>query len=413
MPIPRMFRVKQELQGPSIDDVPKEITNKIEALGLRNRVTSGQTIAITAGSRGITGIDKILAAVVQECKLLGLRPFIVPAMGSHAGATAQGQKHLLEHYGVTASAMGCEIKSSMDVVRIGEVNGIPVFCDQNAWEADYIGVVARVKPHTDFDFEIESGLFKMMSIGLGKREGAEHYHRAGHDYGYAHVFPAVGMKVLETARILFGLAIVENGYGQTARLEAALPGDFYETERALLVQAKSWLGKLPFDAIDLLIVDEMGKNISGTGMDPNVIGRDCIQKHPEKPRIKQLFVRGLTVESDGNSLGIGMADLTTRKLVDRMNRTITNVNVITTGALVLAKVPMYFDSDRQAIEVALGMIGLTEPHMAKIIHIKNTLHLTEMNLSEPLLVEARKNPHLSIVSDPCPMEFDIDGDLLP
>jgi hypothetical protein len=412
MPIPRMFRVKQDLQGPAIADVPIEIQREIQTLGLRNRIRNGQTVAITAGSRGITGIDRILAAVVQECSLLGLKPFIVPAMGSHAGATAEGQQHLLEHYGVTEAAMGCEIRSSMEVVRIGDVNGIPVFCDRNAWEADYIAVVARVKPHTDFDFEIESGLFKMMSIGLGKREGAEHYHRAGHDYGYAHVFPTVGKKVLETARILFGLAIVENGYGHTARIKAVLPGDFYETEKALLVQAKSWLGKLPFDAIDLLIVDEMGKNISGTGMDPNVIGRDCIQKHPDKPRVKQLFVRRLTAESDGNSLGIGMADLTTKKLVGQINRAFTNVNVITTGALGLAKVPMYFDSDKQAIEVALGMIGLTESQNAKIIHIKNTLHLIEMDLSEPLLAEVRKNSRLSILGDPSPMKFDIDGNLL-
>ncbi len=411
MPIPSMFRVRQTLQGPSIGDVPREIRQKIGKLGLTTAIKPGQTIAITAGSRGITGIATILKAVVDECRGQHLNPFIVPAMGSHAGATAKGQSHLLEHYGVTESAMGCPIKSSMDVVKIAEVKGIPVFLDKNAWEADHIAVVARVKPHTDFDFEVESGLFKMMSIGLGKKEGAEHYHRAGHDYGYADVFPTVGKKVLETAKILFGLAVVENGYGHTARIEATLPRDFYATERALLVEAKAWLGKLPFDDIDLLIVDEMGKNISGTGMDPNVIGRECIQKHPDKPRIRQLFVRSLTAESDGNALGIGMADLTTKKLVDQINRTTTNINVITTGALVLAKVPMYFDSDKQAIEVALGMIGLTRPEEARIVRIKNTLHLTEMDLSESLLGEAREDSHLAIVGDPGPMTFDIDGSL--
>ena len=316
--------------------------SRLGALGLAGRIKAGQTVAITAGSRGITGIDGILGAVVEECASVGLRPFIVPAMGSHAGATAEGQQHLLEHYGITAAAMGCEIRSSMDVVPIGEVKGIPVFCDRNAWEADHIAVVARVKPHTDFDNEIESGLFKMMSVGLGKREGAEHYHRAGHDYSYADVFPSVGKKVLETARILFGLAVVENGNGQTARIEAVLPSDFYETEKALLVLAKSWLGRLPFEALDLLIVDEMGKNISGTGMDPNVIGRPCIQKHTGRPKIRQLLVRDLTPESDGNALGVGMADLTTKRLVDKINRTTTNINVITTGALDLAKVPMSF-----------------------------------------------------------------------
>jgi hypothetical protein len=332
-------------------------------------------------------------------------------MGSHAGATAEGQRHLLEHYGITAAAMGCEIKSSMDVVRIADSRGIPVFCDRNAWEADHIAVVARVKPHTDFDNEIESGLFKMMSIGLGKREGAEHYHRAGHDYGYAHVFPTVGKKVLEVAKVLFGVAIVENGYGQTARIEAVLPASFYETEKSLLLQAKSWLGKLPFDAIDLLIVDEMGKNISGTGMDPNVIGRECIQKRPERPKIRQLYVRDLTPESDGNALGVGMADLTSKRLVDKINRTTTNINVITTGALDLAKVPMYFETDRQAVEIALGMIGLTAPDDARIVRIENTLHLTEMDLSEPLMEEAKKNPQLQQITSPAAMQFDIEGNL--
>jgi hypothetical protein len=413
MPIPRMCRVRQTLAGSVIADVPQEIRSRIQALGLANRVKAGHTVAITAGSRGITGIDIILRAVVQQCLQLGLRPFIVPAMGSHGGATAQGQQHLLEHYGIDAAAMGCDIRSSMEVVRIAEVKGIPVFCDRNAWEADHIAVVARVKPHTDFDNEIESGLFKMMSVGLGKREGAEHYHRAGHDYGYADVFPTVGKKVLETAKILFGMVVVENGNGQTARIEAVLPGNFYSTEKTLLVQAKSLLGTLPFDAFDLLIVDEMGKNISGTGMDPNVIGRPCIQKHTGRPKIRQLLVRDLTSESDGNALGIGMADLTTKRRVDKINHTNTNINVITTGALDLAKVPMAFASDREAIEVALGMIGLTASEDARIVRIKNTLHVTEMDVSEPLLGEAKKNPSLSPVGGPAPMRFDIDGNLAP
>jgi hypothetical protein len=413
MPIPGMCRFKQTLEGPAIAGVPREVRSRLGALGLAGRTKAGQTVAITAGSRGITGIAGILRAVVEECASVGLRPFIVPAMGSHAGATAEGQQHLLEHYGITAATMGCEIRSSMDVVPIGEVRGIPVFCDRLAWEADHIGVVARVKPHTDFDNEIESGFFKMMSVGLGKRQGAEHYHRAGHDYTYADVFPSVGKKVLETARILFGLGVVENGNGQTARIEAVLPSGFYETEKALLVLAKAWLGRLPFEALDLLIVDEMGKNISGTGMDPNVIGRPCMQKHTGRPKIRQLLVRDLTPESDGNALGVGMADLTTKRLVDKINRTTTNINVITTGALDLAKVPMFFASDREAVEVALGMIGLTASRDARIVRIKNTLHLTEMDVSEPLLGEAMRNPRLSRVGGSAPMRFDLDGNLAP
>ena len=413
MAFPSFIRIKQELKGPAIADVAGEIHKRVTGLKLGNIIKPGQSIAITAGSRGVTGIDLILRSVVKECRSLGLKPFIVPAMGSHAGATAEGQKHLLEHYGVTESTMGCEIRASMDVVRISEYKGIPVFCDKNAWTADHVAVVARVKPHTDFDNEIESGLFKMMSIGLGKREGAEHYHRAGHEYGYADVFPSVGRKLLETGKVLFGLAVVENGYGQTAGLEAVLPADFYETEKRLLGQAKSWLGRLPFDKLDLLIVDEMGKNISGTGMDPNVIGRPCIQKHTDLPRIRQLLVRDLTPESDGNVLGIGMADLATKRLVDKINHTTTNINVITTGALDLAKIPMAFDSDRQAVETALGMIGLTPPEQALVVRIKNTLHLTEMDVSVTLVNEVKQNSRLSQVGGVFELPFDIDDNLRP
>ena len=411
MALPQMFRIKQSLEGPSLSDVPRTIHENMHAHGIQNQIKPGQTIAITAGSRGNTGIARILRSVVDECRFLGLKPFIVAAMGSHGGATADGQKHLLEHYGIIAAAMGCEIKSSMDVVRIGELKGIPVFCDKNAWEADHIAVVARIKPHTDFDNEIESGLFKMMSIGLGKRAGAEYYHRAGHQYSYAEIFPEVGKEVLRTGKVLFGLAIVENGYGETAKVDVILPKDFYEQEKELLRLAKLWLGRLPFDALDLLIVDEMGKNISGTGMDPNVIGRTCIQKHPMSPKIRQLFIRDLSAESDGNALGIGMADLTTKRLVDKINHAFTGVNVITTGVFDLGKIPMWFDSDKEAIEVALSMIGLTTPQDARIVRIKNTLHLTEMDVSESLREEVARNNRLSLVTAPAQLPFDIDGNL--
>jgi hypothetical protein len=413
MVFPQFVRLKQELEGPAIPDVAAEVHRKISSLPLRQKIQPGQTIAITAGSRGITGIDRIILSVVRECKALGLKPFIVPAMGSHGGATAEGQRHLLEHYGITSATMECEVRSSMEVVRVGEVKGIPVFCDRNAWSADYIAVVGRVKPHTDFDNEIESGLFKMMSIGLGKQQGAETYHRAGHQYGYAEVFPLVGKALLEKGKVLFGLPIVENGYGRTARIEAVLPPDFYDTEKELLALAKSWLGRLPFDDIDLLIVDEMGKNVSGTGMDPNVIGRACIQKHPDRPKVRQLLIRDLTPESDGNALGIGMADLTTKRLVDKISRTTTNINVITTGALDLAKIPMYFESDKDAVTTALGMIGLTPPEQARVVRIKNTLHLTAMDVSVPLLGEAALNRRLSPVGIAAPLSFDIDGNLKP
>ena len=413
MSFPRMLRVRQTAQGTAINDVASVVREKISKLGLGKRVKPGQTIAITAGSRGITDINLITRAVVDECKSLGLAPFIVPAMGSHGGATADGQRQILETYGITEGAMGCPIRSSMEVVCIGNVKEIPVFCDRNAWEADHIAVVGRVKAHTDFEGEIESGLFKMMAIGLGKQEGAQHYHRAGMDYGYAEIFPTVGRKVLETARVLFGLAIVENACQETSRVESVLPADFWETEKSLLIQSNNLAAHLPFDNLDLLIVDEIGKEISGTGMDPSVIGRPLAQRIPVKPKIRWVFVRDMSVQSDGNALGLGMADFTTKRLVDRIDYPRTLVNAITAANPNGARVPLTLANDKEVIEVALGMIGLTPPDRARLIRIKNTLQLTEIEVSESLLDEVNINHRLSRITELYPMTFDDGGNLLP
>jgi len=413
MTFPRMFRVKQRFEGPTLHDIPAAVRDTMRSLRLQDRVKPGQTVAITAGSRGIANIDRITRAVVDELKALGLTPFIVPTMGSHGEATGEGQRKILEHYGITESSMGCPIKSSMEVVRIGEVKGTPVFCDKNAWEADHIAVVARVKTHTDFDAEIESGLFKMMAIGLGKQHGAEQYHRAGHHYSYAEIFPLVGKAVLDTGHILFGLGIVENGYDETAKVQALLPKDFWEGEKALLRESKTWMAKLPFQNIDLLIVDEMGKDVSGAGMDPNVIGRPSVQKAPEYPKVQRLFVRDITPACEGNAVGVGMADMTTKRLVSKINYVAMHMNAITSGVPEAAKVPMAFETDRAAIEIALGMIGLTSPEQATVVRIKNTLLLAEMNVSEALLPQVKAHDRLSIVSGPAPLAFDGKGNLPP
>jgi hypothetical protein len=413
MNFPRMFRVKQRFEGPRVSDIPAAVRETLQTLHLQEKVKPGQTVAVTAGSRGIANIDRITRSVVDELKLLGLAPFIVPTMGSHGEATAEGQRKVLESYGITEAAMGCPIRSSMEVVQIAEVKGIPVFCDRNAWGADHIAVLARIKAHTDFTGEIESGLFKMMAIGLGKRQGAEHYHRAGQVYGYAEVFPLVGKTVLQTARILFGLGIVENGYEEVARVLAMLPPALEEGEKALLRQAKGWMARLPFDRLDLLIVDEMGKNISGSGMDTNVIGRPFVQKVPDSPQIRRIFVGSLTPESQGNASGIGMADLTTRRLVSQIDTQATYINAITSGVPEGAKIPMAFETDREAIRVALGMIGLTPPEAGRVVRIKNTLHLTELDVSEILLPEVKAHDRLTVVTDPAPLAFDATGNLQP
>jgi len=413
MTFPKLFRLKQDLEGPRVGDIPAAVRDTMRSLGLQNRVTPGQSVAITAGSRGIANIGGITRAVVDDVKSLGLRPFIVPAMGSHGGATAEGQRTILAQYGITDAAMACPIRSSMEVVEIGKSKGTPVFCDRNAWEADHIVVVGWINPHPDFSGEIESGLFKMMAIGLGKQQGAEHYHRAGQHYSYAEIFPLVGQTILETGHVLCGLGILQNGYGETAKVQALLPLDFESGEKALLREAKAWKARLPFDTIDLLIVDEMGKNINGAGMDPLVIGRPTIQKPAERPHIRHLFVRDLTPESEGNAIGIGFADLTTWRLVRTIDYAAMYMNGITSSDTHDSKVPMAFDTDRDAIRTALNMNGLTPPDKARVVRIKNTLHLTEIDVSEAMLPEVKANPRLSTASEPAAMAFDGAGDLRP
>jgi len=411
MAFPKMFRAKQELLGPMLADIPAAVRETMRGLKLADRVKPGQTVAITSGSRGVANIDRITKAVVDELKTLGLKPFICPTMGSHGEATAEGQLKILEHYGITEATMGCPMKSSMEVVEIGKVKGTTVFCDKNAWGADHIVVIGRVKTHTDFDGEIESGLYKMMAIGLGKQHGAENYHRAGHHYSYAEIFPLVGQAVLDSGHVLFGLGIVENGHDQTAKVQAILPKDFAPAEKALLKEAKAWMARLPFDALDVLIVDELGKNISGAGMDPNVIGRASVQKPAGKPHIRILFVRDITPEAEGNAIGVGFAEMTTKRLVRKINYAAMHMNAITSGVAEAAKVPMAFDTDRQAIEIALGMIGLTPPEQARVVRIKNTLHLTEIDCSEALLAEVKAHKRLTPATAPAAMTFDAQGNL--
>jgi len=413
MAFPKMFRMKQELEGPRVGDIPAAVHDTMRSLGVQEKVKPRQTVAITAGSRGIAHIDGITRAVVDELKAWGLQPFIVPAMGSHGGATAEGQRTILAHYGITEAAMGCPVTSSMEVVEIGKTKGTPVFCDRNAWEADHIVVVGWINAHPDFSGEIESGLFKMMAIGLGKQQGAEHYHRAGQHYSYAEIFPLVGKTVLETGHVLCGLGILQNGYGATARVQALRPPDFEAGEKALLREAKAWKAGLPFDTIDLLIVDEMGKNINGAGLDPLVIGRPTIQKPAERPHIRHLFVRDLTPESEGNAIGIGFADMTTWRLVRKIDYAAMYMNGITSSDTHDSKVPMAFDTDRDAIRTALHMNGLTPPAQARVVRIKNTLLLTELEASESMLAEVEANRRLSRLTDPLPLTFDSLGDLPP
>ncbi|MBI4630063.1 MAG: [Fe-S]-binding protein, partial [Candidatus Rokubacteria bacterium] len=297
--LPKMLRIRQNFPRPRVADIPEAVAATLGAAGLR--IARGDTVAVGAGSRGIANIAAIVGAAVKYLRDLGAKPFVFPAMGSHGGGTPEGQLSVLERYGITEAAMGCPIRATMDVVPVGEALGLPVWLDRHASEADWIGLVNRVKPHTDFKGAIESGLFKMMTIGLGKYTGALQYHRANIQHGYETVITAVGREMLAKARIAFGLGIVENGYDETARIEAFNADDLEAGERRLLKDARAWMARLPFSMIDVLVVEEMGKNISGAGMDTNVIGRPANphEPFPADPKILWIAALDLTEESYG------------------------------------------------------------------------------------------------------------------
>ena len=408
-----MLRVRQIFPRPRLADIPGGVRATLGAARLP--IKRGDTVAVGAGSRGIANIDAIVKAAIGSLQDLGARPFIFPAMGSHGGATPEGQREVLAHYGITEATMGCEIRATMDVVQVGEALGMPVWLDRIASEADWIGLVNRVKPHTDFKGTIESGLFKMLTIGLGKWHGATQYHRANVNHGYETVITAVGREMLAKARIGFGLGIVENGYDETARVEAFNAADLEAGERRLLKDAREWMARLPFSPIDVLVVEEIGKNISGAGMDTNVIGRPSNphEPFPADPKILWIVALDLTEESGGNATGIGNAEFTTRRLRDKIDWKKTAINCLTACAPNGARLPLAFDSDREAVESALSCIGLTPPEQARVIRVKNTLVLGEIECSEAFLPEIAQRSDLEVIGVPRPLGFDAGGQIVP
>jgi hypothetical protein len=407
-----MIRVKQHFAGPVLHDVAGSVRQALASVVLP--VRAGQTVALTVGSRGVVNIDVIVRATVDHLKALGARPFIIPAMGSHGGATAEGQRSVLEHYGVTEAAMGCPIRSTMDVVQVGEVLGFPIWLDRNAAETDWIGVINRVKPHTGFSGEIGSGLLKMMTIGMGKHRGAVQAHRANIRLGYEAMITALGREMLRTSRIAFGLGIVENAYDETALVRAFLPAELEAGERELLRSAKAWMAKLPFDRIDLLVVDEIGKEVSGTGMDTNVIGRHAtfFERPFTSPRVTFIVACDLTANTYGNANGIGLADFTTRRLADRIDWEATYVNALTACSPAGPKLPPVLDTAQDAIAVALACLGLDRIEDARVMRIRNTLRLGEVEVSAAFGPELAARADLSPIGDPAPLAFDADGALL-
>jgi hypothetical protein len=418
MDYPRIVRIRQHFDGPRLPDVAAAVTQALEPLDLGRRIRPGQSVALTAGSRGIANIPVILRGTAAFLQKLGARPFLIPAMGSHGGGTAEGQRHLLESYGITEEFVGVPIRASMEVVEVGTTaEGFPVVLDRHAAEADHIGVVARVKPHTGYHGPIESGLMKMMMIGLGKHAGALAYHRLLLEHPFDRVVRSVGRTLLARSPIAFGLAVVENAHDETAVLEGVAPGAFEEREEHLLALAKRLLARLPLARADLLIVDEIGKDVSGSGMDTNVVGRKRAfrtQPPPEgQPAMGLIFVRGLSAHTHGNATGIGLADFTTTRLVQGMDYRATVINCLTAGHPEGASLPVHFPTDREVIDAALAIIGLRRPDQARILRIRNTLALTELEVSEPCLDEPDPQTDFSPVGAPRPWTFDAAGNLPP
>jgi hypothetical protein len=412
-----MLRVRQKFPRPKVENIPAAVREALAKLNLGTRIKAGQTVALTAGSRGIANIPVILKSVVQHLRDLGALPFLVPAMGSHGGGTAEGQREVLESYGITEAFVGAPIRASMEVVELGKTpEGFPVFLDKIASTADHIGVVARIKPHTNFDGPIESGWMKMMMIGLGKHAGAACYHRVLLVHPYDPVVRSVGRLVRQKAPIAFGLAAVENGYDETALIDAALPNDFEPVEEKLLVKAKEWLARLPFNEADLLIIDEIGKEISGSGMDTNVVGRKRAFKAAPlssgQPNMRFIFVRGLSAHTHGNAAGLGNADFTTTRLVKNMNYKATVINCMTSGNPEGAMLPVYYDTDREVIEGALKIIGTREAEQARVMRIRNTLLVEEVEVSEPALKELKPMTQFEVLGD-ANWTFDSEGNLPP
>ncbi|MBS3906882.1 MAG: DUF2088 domain-containing protein [Syntrophaceae bacterium] len=415
MTFPRMYRIRQTFDRTSVGDIREALRAELIKLPLRETVGPGDRVAITAGSRGISHIALILKTIVEYLNALGAKPFLFPAMGSHGGATAEGQVALLKHYQVTEDVIGAPILSSMEVMEVGKTGGgLPVYIDKNALQADHIIVVNRIKPHTKFKGFIESGLMKMMAIGMGKQKGADLYHKAAIEHSFPKIIVDAAEVVLKKTPVLFGLGIVENGYDQTAKIAGLKPDEIEAKEKDLLSLAKRMMPKLPFDEIDLLIVDEMGKDISGVGMDPNITGRnrDIIGTFSHPTRVKRLFVRDITASSNGNAIGIGLADLTTKRLVEKIDHHSTYMNCITAISLEKGAIPMHFETDREAIRVALDSTGLTPPERTRIVRIKNTLQLDEVEVSEAYEKELLQRPDLEILECPYPMRFDSYANLL-
>lgn len=410
--LPRMFEIRQTFTVPppvdpieSVDTGFSHIRDQLDAL-------TGKSVAVCVGSRGIDGIVPIVKSAVARFKKIGAEVFVLPAMGSHGGATAEGQLDVLAHRGIIEESVGCKIIASMDTVRLGETpDGIPLFINRLANEADALCLVNRVKPHTNFTGETGSGILKMASIGLGNQVGATHYHNLSMAQDQYHIISSAGREIIARKATVIGLAVVENQRHQICHVDAATGSDIEVMEARMYRKAHKYMPVLPMEDVDLLIVDEMGKNISGQGIDPNVVARDCCSYGTRRhiPRITRIFVRDLTQASGGSALGIGQADFCLARLVQKIDSAATYVNCLTACCPEAARIPMTYETDKEAISAALTTI---RPHSIEnlgIVRIKNTMELENILVSEAYLEEMQGNETVEIVSESNALKLDTTG----
>ncbi len=406
--LPNVALVGQRIDSPpALASIRGGVREALEAVEL----PSG-SVAIGVGSRGVAGIGEIVAALVAVLKEAGAEPFVVPAMGSHGASTAEGQAEVLAHLGVSEQRVGCPVRATMEAVEIGETpSGVSVFMDRNAYEADSVVVVNRVKPHTAFRGTVESGPTKMLAIGLGKQRGAHSIHSAGWERIHETI-PEAARVATGSGKVAFGLATVENADEEPCKIVAIPAEDLEEAEAPLLEEAKKNLARLPFDDIDVLVVDEIGKNISGDGADPNVTGRYPTNAASGGPSVERMVYLGLTEETGGNANGLGMADVVTERLAAAVDRPSTYMNALTSTTPAPVKTPMVMPTDEMAIAAALTMCAGVEPREARLVRIENTLKLQRFWISEALLGEVENDRRVEVLEDPRPVRFE-DGRIVP
>ena len=409
--LPKMYKVRQNFSAEKIEDIPAEIIKQLSKPEIESTIRPGMSIAITAGSRGVANIALITKEIVNFVKSKGAHPFIIPAMGSHGGATAEGQTQILKDYGITEQTMGCPLRATMETVCIGDTeDGRTVLIDRYASEADAIIVAGRIKAHTAYRGPYESGVMKMVAIGLGKQAGADVCHESGFK-NMARMVPLFGKAILKHANVIFGVGIIENAYEDTCKIVALPPQEIIDKETGLLEEAKARMAKILIPETDVLVVDKIGKNISGDGMDPNITGTFCTPYASGGLVAQNVVVLDLTDETHGNAIGIGMAHATTRRVYDKMDFEKTYPNAITATVLQVCRIPMVMSSDRDAIAVAVRSCIDIDKSNVRLVRIDNSLHIGEIYISEAHLAEARQNPDLEVLSGPHEWAFDQNGSL--